>query len=87
MKQYFLEPIKTVEEAHEFFKSLDRDGLLFHPEDSPASIVKVLTGEPTFTDEVRLLAYRIEEVYVVDQAPCEFILSLLNFTTSNEQQK
>lgn len=76
MKPYFTNPINSLEEAHAFFDKLNRDGLLFHPEDSPESIVDIY-GIHLFTpDECTLLEQRIAEVYLFDADPCTYCLTL-----------
>lgn len=76
MKPYFTDPINSLEEAHAFFDKLNSDGLLFHPEDSPESIVDG-DGNPLFTpDECTLLEQRIAEVYLFDEDPCAYCLTL-----------
>ena len=46
-----------------WFSQLHCEGLLFHPEDDPASICSIADGEKTFTDtEVLELRYVISEL-------------------------
>lgn len=77
MKTYFLDPIKSEADAEGFFFCLYQDGLLFHPEDDPATIVKGQSGALLFTDaEVLIIRQRIDEIYSVMDDPCEFILRM-----------
>jgi hypothetical protein len=76
MKAYFTQPIKSKDDAYRFFDQLYRDGLLFHPEDSPDSIVGP-DSMPLFTTEECIhLTYRIAEVYQFDLDPCAYCLGL-----------
>lgn len=78
MKPYFKTPIKTLEDSNEFFNALHKDGLLFHPEEGPASIIGV-GGKFLFTsEEAAELDKRLDEVYMVDGDPCDYILNLIN---------
>jgi len=73
---YFHTAIDSLEGAHAFLEALRDDGLLFHPEDSPDTIVDHF-GLRLFTDEEAALAkQRISEVYRFDQDPCAYCLAL-----------
>lgn len=78
MKQYFNESITTLDQAYSFFAQLHSDGLLFHPDDHPETVV-CGSGFRLFTDtEAAALTLRIAEVYAVDPDPCKYILTNLN---------
>ncbi len=80
MKPYFKTPITSKAGAHAFFDQLNADGLLFHPEDSPESIVGA-DGGPLFTPaECVEMRRRIQEVYEFDDDPCGHCLDLINAT-------
>ena len=51
MRDYFLSPITRFSDAEGFLFCLDQDGLLFHPEDDPSTVINSKTGNPIFTDE------------------------------------
>lgn len=72
MKDYFLKPITSLAEAGEFFTSLARDGLLFHCEDDPGTVVGNAGYALFKPDEVTALRERIKEVYQFDPDPCAF---------------
>ena len=77
MKNYFNKSITSLKDAHSFFDNLAADRVLFHPEDSPESIVDGF-GLALFTpDECAELKQRIVEVYLFDANPCSYCLSLL----------
>ena len=72
----FSKPITSLQAAHEFFDRLAAEGLLFHPEDSPDSIVDS-TGELLFTpEEAALIEERIAEVHEYDADPCAYCVRL-----------
>lgn len=75
MRDYFSSPIKSEADAEGFFFCLHQDGLLFHPEDDPSTVIN---GQSRiFTDEEALLIrQRIDEAYEVMDDPCHFILSM-----------
>jgi len=76
MKTYFEKPITSLNDAHVFFDNLAVDRVLFHPEDSPESIVDGF-GLALFTpQECVALKQRISEVYLFDSDPCEYCLTL-----------
>ena len=76
MKTYFTKPIASLNDAHAFFDNLAADRVLFHPEDSPDSIVDAF-GLALFTpDECIALKLRINEVYLFDADPCAYCLTL-----------
>lgn len=77
MKALFTTPIKSLEEAHAFFRALVEEHLLFHPEDSPDTIVDGFGRRLFNAEEATLLAARIAEVYEVDPDPCKFIVDNL----------
>ena len=70
------QPITSEADAQSFFKELQREGKLFHPEDSPDSVVD-RHGNALFNlEEVILLRQRIDEVYAVMADPCDYILTM-----------
>ena len=76
MNPYFLRPIKNENDAMVFFFVLEQGGLLFHPEDDPASVVG-WHGRPLFSAlECVHLKRRIREVYEVMDDPCQYILDM-----------
>lgn len=53
----------TFDSALRWFSELQCNGLLFHPEDDPATIVEIANGIPVFTDtEVQELHFLIREL-------------------------
>jgi hypothetical protein len=69
-------PITSEADAQSFFKELQREGKLFHPEDSPETVVD-RHGNALFNSaEVNLLRQRIDEVYAVMADPCNYILTM-----------
>ena len=79
MRDYFLSPITRFSDAEGFLFCLDQDGLLFHPEDDPSTVINSKTGNPIFTDEeVLLIRQRIDEVYEFMDDPCQWILESLD---------
>lgn len=80
MKPYFRTPITCKEEAEKFFDNLNADDLLFHPEDDPCDIIKLVETnpnkyEPLFTlREARYLRDRLDEAWLHLADPCEYIL-------------
>ena len=77
-RSYFATPIESREEAHAFLRQLDAEGLLFHPEDSPSSIVDDQGRSLFEKPEADLLVLRMNEVYAFDNDPCAFILDKLS---------
>jgi len=76
MNPYFTKPIKTADDAIVFFFVLEQGGLLFHPEDDPASVVNA-TGEALFSpDECVQLRARLDEAFEVMDDPCQYILDM-----------
>lgn len=76
MRPYLAKPITPLAEAYEFFKHLQSDDCLFHPEDDPSSIIDS-DNHPLFSPrEADLLRQRIAEVYVFDSDPCAYISDL-----------
>ncbi len=77
MKTYFLTPIKSESEAESFFFMLHQDGMLFHPDDDPSTVINGQSGEMLFTDlEVPLIRQRIDEAYEFMDDPCDFIITI-----------
>ncbi len=67
-------PITTLSEARSFFHSLNKAEKLFHPDDTPDSIVNQ-DGAPIFTaDECALVSQRIAEIRTFMPDPCEYII-------------
>ena len=75
LKMNFHNPIKSQNDAEQFFYDLENEGLLFHPEDDPATIIND-QGKLIFaSDDVELINQRIDEVYMFMVDPCEFIIN------------
>jgi hypothetical protein len=75
MNPLFLTPIKSEADAEGFFFCLDQEGLLFHPEDDPSTVINA--NGPLFTaEEAEALRQRIDEVYEFMDDPCEYILKM-----------
>jgi hypothetical protein len=75
MNPLFLTPIKSEADAEGFFFCLDQEGLLFHPEDDPSSVINA-HGQLFTAEESEALRQRIDEIYEFMNDPCEFILSM-----------
>lgn len=56
----------TFDSALLWFSEMQCSGLLFHPEDDPADIIKIENGQPTFSgsevQELRFLIGELDEV-------------------------
>lgn len=78
MKALFTTPVRSLEDAHAFFRALHAENLLFHPEDPPESIVDSFGLNLFSAEESALLAQRLAEVYTFDADPCKFIVDNLN---------
>lgn len=75
---FFRVPVTSLQQAHKFFDSLFEAGLLFHPDDSPESVVDGF-GLRLFSDmEVDVLEQRIAEISQFDADPAEYCLGLIN---------
>jgi hypothetical protein len=70
-----LTPLTSFADCEGFFFCLDQDGLLFHPEDDPASVIND-QGQLFNHEDVKALRQRIDEVYEFMDDPCEYILSM-----------
>ena len=82
MKDYFKKPITSLAEAHAFFRKLHEDGMLFHPEDAPITVLKGGGPELLFTREESWEVWeRLKEVYNYDKDPCAFCVALVNGET------
>lgn len=77
MKDYFKTPITSLDEAHAHLRRLHEDGLLYHPDDSAATIVKQDGGFLFDNVEVMYLNQRMAEVFSFDPDPCAFIIDEL----------
>jgi len=75
MNPLFLTPIKSEADAEGFFFCLDQEGLLFHPEDDPSSVINA-HGQLFTAEEAEALRQRIDEIYEFMDDPCEFILKM-----------
>ena len=75
MNPLFLTPIKSESDAEGFFFCLHQEGLLFHPEDDPASVINA-NGRIFNDEEANAILQRINEAYEFMDDPCEFILSM-----------
>ena len=68
-------PISCPRDALKFFAYLFSQDKLFHPDDDPADIVVIETGDFLFdAGEVELIRNRIDEVRAVVSDPCSIIL-------------
>lgn len=77
MKAYFKIPITSKAQAHQFLMNLHQDGLLFHPEDRPETILKDAGPDMLFTArEAHMLTKRMAEVYLFDNDPCAFCVEI-----------
>lgn len=76
MKTYSLRPIKSTHEAYAFLALLYRDGLSFHPDDQPSSILALGKGKLFTDEEARVLEHRMAEVHAVLADPAAFLLTL-----------
>jgi hypothetical protein len=66
-------PITSEDQAHEFFRQLQQEGKLFHPEDDPEALDKVI-----FTQEEAVqIRHRLHEITRLDSDPCAWILENL----------
>lgn len=69
--------ITTTEGAQAFLRYLHATGRSYHPDDDPATIVRISTGEPVFLpDEWEPLRDRIGEVFSYIDDPYSFIMDL-----------
>jgi hypothetical protein len=75
MKPYFLTPLTSLADCEGFFFCLEQDGLLFHPEDDPASVINE-QGRIFNDSEANAIRQRISEAYELMDDPCEFILTM-----------
>ena len=75
MNPLFTIPLTSFADCEGFFFCLDQQGLLFHPEDDPATVIND-QGLLFNDDEVIALRQRIDEVYEFMDDPCEYILSM-----------
>ena len=75
MNPLFTTPLTSFADCEGFFFCLDQQGLLFHPEDDPATVIND-QGQLFNPEEVKALRQRIDEVYEFMDDPCEFILSM-----------
>jgi hypothetical protein len=83
----FTKPITSESDAEQFFYDLENEGLLFHPEDDPLTVVDT-HGNLIFTpDDVPLINQRITEVYRYMLDPCEFIVDEFYPSVSDENRK
>lgn len=75
---YFFVPIKSIENAYAFMRALHADGLLFHPDDRPDTIIDG-NGHALFTAaEAVLLTARMDEVFQYDPDPYAIGVDLIN---------
>ncbi len=71
-KWYFKMNIENFEDLETFFYHLNKDELLYHPEDDPYSVMNK-EGRVFTNEECEYLNKRIEEVYTICSDPCEYI--------------
>ena len=68
--------ICDLESAKEFYRQMESQGLLFHPEDSPENVINP-EGAYLFNEvESEHVKKRVDETYLFIRDPCEFILHL-----------
>ena len=78
-------PLQTLDDCIQWFIDLRDEGLLFHPEDDPASIVRSLNGAPVFApDDVPHIRARIDECFALLDDPCQVALDILRDEVSDE---
>lgn len=75
MLDVFTLELKTIDDVKSFFTQLNEHGLMFHPEDSPRTVINAQTRMNTFThEECEHIERRIVEVYDICEAaqvdPC-----------------
>jgi hypothetical protein len=73
---FFKVPIETYDDMIVFFDCLNNSKLLYHPEDSPYTVMSE-KGRLFTNEECEYLIKRIEEVYDVCDNPCKYILDNL----------
>ncbi|MDQ5908357.1 MAG: hypothetical protein QG599_448 [Pseudomonadota bacterium] len=78
--------------AVQWFTEMANRGLLFHPDDDPADIVVIKTGEPMFNDRevesARLIMERLFETLGDDvyEAACPVMRKACGFTDEMEER-
>lgn len=78
MNPLFTTPITSANDAEAWFFDMDQQGLVFHPEDDPSSIVRNIDGVRLFTDdEAAALRDRIDECYMYLDDPCATALAIV----------
>ncbi len=84
MPIYMTTAIQSQADAESFLFQLDQDGLLFHPDDDPASIIGA-DGKPTFTPaQADTVRQRMVEVFQYLDDPCAYALALSNPESDRE---
>ncbi len=73
---FFKVPIETEEDMVMFFDSLNNSKLLYHPEDSPYTVMSS-EGRVFTNEECEYLEKRIKEVYDVCNDPCKYLFNNL----------
>lgn len=72
-------PLTTAVQAKAFIRMLDSIGSLFHFDDSPESVINVVTGERLFDDlKAPLVAKRVEEMFGFSFDPFSVAVDLTN---------
>jgi len=70
-------PITNIKQAKTFYRTLLNNGFLFHPEDSPDSIVNK-NGECIFDkNQSDYLKQRVKESYDFFEDPCKYCLLIM----------
>lgn len=65
-RSYFLQPIRTMQQAEAFIMRLERDGLTWHFDDAPDTIINGTTRTPLFTNaEAAAATCRVDELFEV----------------------
>ena len=84
----YAKPIKSEQDAADFFYDLHATDRIFHPDDDPAGIIRTATGAPLFTPaECVNLRLRMEEVHIYMADPCAYILDEFDPTVTDETRK
>jgi hypothetical protein len=81
-------PIKSEQDAADFFYELHNSDRIFHPDDDPAGIIRTATGSPLFTPaECVNLRLRMEETRIYMDDPCAYILNEFDPTATDETRR
>ena len=79
MNALFTTPITNQQQAEDWLWGMHNEGLSFHPEDSPDTVISSRTKTRIFTDaECVHVRDRITEVYMYLDDPCDVLLSFMH---------